>query len=405
VNCDPVRHRDWLVLAAISLIFMLQNAATFGSLGVVLPAMMRTLHWSYAQAGLSFSLLGLACGLSSPLAAFLMRRSSCRVTIALGGVALAAGFIGTAAAPNLNGFYGLMVLAGIGITLVANIPGIQLIVNWFARQRTFAIGAYLLIGASGGVIGPEIASAVVDPEGDWQNYWALMAAAILLSTALCLIVVRDHPPEGLPAEPETATDRGAEDWTYRDAVRTPQYIILAAVMTGIILVTFTVNSAMVSHLVRRGFTAGAGAHALALQALLAMLAKGLGGVIGERVEPKTLLIVGLLAAAGGFAFLAFVGGTWMIYAFAAAFGLGWGISYFAVTMLVVNYFGRRENGALFATIWLATTLATFGPVAGGVIADYFGSFSPLFLFYIGVLIVAAIVVATMRPPRKPVSVA
>jgi MFS family permease len=397
--------RNWLVLAAISLIFMLQNAATFGSLGVVLPAMMRSLHWSYAQAGLSFSLLGLACGLSSPLAAFLMRRFSCRVTIALGGIALAAAFIGTAAAPNLNGFYGLMVLAGIGITLVANIPGIQLIANWFSARRTFAIGAYLLIGAFGGVIGPEIASAVIGPNGDWQNYWVLMAAAILICAVLCLIVVRDHPSERLHADAETATDRHEDDWTYRQAVRTPQYIILAAVMTGIILVTFTVNSAMVSHLVQRGFTAGEGADVLALQALLAMLAKGLGGVVGNRGAPKKLLIVGLLAAAAGFAFLAVVSRLWMIYAFAISFGLGWGIAYFAVTVLVVNYFGRRENGALFATIWLVTTLATFGPVAGGVIADYFGSFSPLFVGYIAMLIVAAIAVATMRPPLKPVSAA
>jgi MFS family permease len=318
---------------------------------------------------------------------------------------LAAGFIGTAAGPDLNGFYGLMILAGIGITLVANIPGIQLIANWFEGRRTFAIGAYLLIGAFGGVIGPEIASAVIGSTGDWQNYWVLMAGAILLCTALCLIVVRDHRAEGPHEVHEAANDHSVSDWTYREAVRTPQYIILAVVMTGIILVTFTVNSAMVSHVIQRGFTAEAGANALALQALMAMLVKGLGGLIGDRVEPKKLLIAGLLSSAAGFAFLAFVSRFWMIYAFAVSFGLGWGIAYFAVTVLVVNYFGRRENGALFATIWLVTTLATFGPVIGGVIADDFGSFSLLFLGYIAVLIVATIAVAWMRPPRKPVSAA
>src|SRR5271154_5244533 len=61
------------VFAAVSLIFFFLNVATFTSLGVVLYAMLSELHWSMTAAGFSFTLLGLACGLSSPLPALTMK--------------------------------------------------------------------------------------------------------------------------------------------------------------------------------------------------------------------------------------------------------------------------------------------------------------------------------------------
>ena len=53
-----VPARAWLQLVTFSLVFFLTTAATFSSLGVVLPAMVAELHWSWGQAGLGFTLLG-----------------------------------------------------------------------------------------------------------------------------------------------------------------------------------------------------------------------------------------------------------------------------------------------------------------------------------------------------------
>ena len=56
----------WIVFGATALPYFLVNFATFASLGVVLFSMAKELGWSMTAAGFSFSLLGLACGLSSP---------------------------------------------------------------------------------------------------------------------------------------------------------------------------------------------------------------------------------------------------------------------------------------------------------------------------------------------------
>ena len=64
--------RSLLVMIVASLGFFFVTATTFTSLGYVLYTMVADLGWSQATAGVSFSLLGLACGLSSPLPPLVM---------------------------------------------------------------------------------------------------------------------------------------------------------------------------------------------------------------------------------------------------------------------------------------------------------------------------------------------
>src|SRR5258708_22411882 len=71
---DHPRVNKWLAFSAVSLAFFFLNLSTFTSLGVVLYTMVAELHWTMTAAGFSFSVLGLACGLSSPLPAVCLKR-------------------------------------------------------------------------------------------------------------------------------------------------------------------------------------------------------------------------------------------------------------------------------------------------------------------------------------------
>ena len=66
--------RSWITLAAVSAVYFLITATTFGSLGVVLPAMIGELKWSWGGAGTGFSLLGVAAGVTATLPATMIRR-------------------------------------------------------------------------------------------------------------------------------------------------------------------------------------------------------------------------------------------------------------------------------------------------------------------------------------------
>ena len=80
------RLRPWIAHGAFSLILFLITAATYSSLGVVLPAMVKDLGWSWSEAGLGFTLMGAATGASSWFPAALIRRFGLRATLAAGRV-------------------------------------------------------------------------------------------------------------------------------------------------------------------------------------------------------------------------------------------------------------------------------------------------------------------------------
>jgi len=401
-------QQKWLVLAAASLIFFFLNGATFASLGVVLYSMIRDLHWSQTEGGMSFSILGIACGVASPLPALLMRRFGCRRVVVLGGLCLTAGFALAFATSGLPAFDLAMVLLGLGYALAGNIPGVYLIASWFPHSSRRAIGFYLMLGAAGNVIGPPLVAAVVASSHSWRFNWLLMGIVAAAITLLCLIVLRDAPgtagsadgPVAVAAPGSAASHTGLIPWRDRDAMLTRQFLLVAASMTLTIAGVTTNSSVAVTHLVHLGMTPAFAAFILSLVALIATLAKGLAGRLSENVRPSRVLAAGLLLqGVGDIAFSGGRGGSVLgDYTFACAFGVGWGLSYVAANLVLLDYFGREVGARILSVVWMVSTLAAAGPVAAGIIADRFGSFSPIFVLYAALLLAVALPIFLMRGP-------
>ena len=84
--------RAWVTLGAVSVMFFLITATTFSSLGVVLPAMIAELHWSWGGAGTGFSLLGITSGITATIPAAMIRRFGVRPTFVAGSLVMAGAF-------------------------------------------------------------------------------------------------------------------------------------------------------------------------------------------------------------------------------------------------------------------------------------------------------------------------
>ena len=118
----------------VSLVFFLITATTFSSLGVVLPAMIGELHWSWGGAGTGFSLLGVFRGHhrhhsrqpDPPLRR--ARHPGGGQRGDGGGVSLPGGDAWSGAL-----FPGLLCWRGLGFTLLATVPGTYLLARLFAQ--------------------------------------------------------------------------------------------------------------------------------------------------------------------------------------------------------------------------------------------------------------------------------
>jgi cyanate permease len=400
--------RSALVLFAASLGFFFVTATTFTSLGYVLYTMVAQLGWSKAAAGLSFSLLGLACGLASPLPPLLMKSIGTRLTMFAGCLVLAAGFFIASQIEHLTLFFVATTLMGVGFSLIAPSPAVYLLATWFPRTSARMIGFYFMSGAAGGIAGPLIVGAIVGMTGDWRLHWLVMAVSALALGLICLVCIRDavkvesvEQVKGAGHEQDAPTERS--DWTVRQALTSPSFLILALIMTVVQTAVTSAHSILVAHVANLGEGAAPGAIAMSLLAFAGTAAKGVTGALCERVDPRRILIAGLALQALAMALLWSASLVLVATAAAALFGLGWGMAWLSAHILLLRYFGAGIAGDMTAMATTATTFAVLGPIGAGRIADVTGGYGLAILIF-ALLLAAATIVAVLflrAPVRLP----
>lgn len=369
------------VILAASIGFFFVTATTFTSLGYVLYLMVADLGWSQAAAGTSFALLGLACGLSSPLPPLLMKSVGTRYTMVLGAVTLGIGFLFAAIVHGLGLFFVATALMGAGFSLIAPSPAVYLIATWYPNNSPRMLGLYFMAGAMGGVAGPLIVSTIFTLSGSWRLHWMSMAAAAGLLAILFLITIRDAVAITSTDQVKlagAATDAPATEWTVRQALASRSFVMIALAMAVVQAAVTTVHAVLVMHVAKLGHAAALGALAMSLLALSGTIAKGLSGALAERLQPKALLVGGMALQSVAIASLCFTAAPFAVLGFALIFGFGWGFSWLSAHVLLLRYFGAANAGSLTAMATTATTVAVLGPLAAGWTADRTGSYVPVF---------------------------
>ena len=391
---QTARWRPWLAHGALSLILFLITASTYSSLGVVLPAMVRDLHWSWGQAGLGFTLMGAATGASSWFPAAIIRRLGLRATLLAGSAVMVLGLLGFAHADSLAAYLIGAVLCGVGFQMMALIPGTYVIGQLFTR-KAMAFGTYFTLGALGGVAGPVMAQALSG--GGWRHYWVLQAVlAGVVGIAAVLIMGRIETPQAVHAAPPTGRPG---DFSVAQALRTPQFYILLAAYFSHLLAGSVAASLSVAHLTERGAMPAAADLALSLEGLLAVVARLAAGALAERIDPRRLLMLGQVLLAAGACALAYGRGDAAILVYAAGIGLGFGFTVLAVTVLLLEFYGPRHNLEIFALTCLIGAVSAIGPVAAGMVRDALGGFGLGLYGMAGMIAVIAAACAAMGRPR------
>jgi MFS family permease len=405
--------RPWLLLAVFSLVGFLINASTFYSLGVVLPHMVRDGSWSWTAAGFGFTVLGAAVGASSYFPALLIRRFGVRPTLLLGAGVMVAGFGCLSATYGLPLYFLGAALCGVGYQMMALIPGTHVIAATF-QKRGLPFGIFFTASALGGVAGPWMVLAVMGHfHDDWRLLWRLWMLVTLVMGLVCAAALggrrwfaqaADQTDRELVADIAKPARKGvwrtAEAWTVRAAVSTPQFYILLAAYFGHLLVGVTVSSLSVAHLTERGVTTTLAGAMLSLEALVQTGVRAVGGVLGDYVDPRYLLIFALGALAIGSAALSVAHNVPMMLIYATGSGLGFGLTALAVAMLLLNYYGRGHNLEIFSLTCLVGTVSALGPTLGGLLRDSSGGFGSTFQLYAGVIGVVFVAAVFMRPPKS-----
>ena len=403
----------WKLLAGLSAIYFLAIGLTFSGVGVVLPPMVEEFGWSRGQVGFGFALIAMTYGLAGPLVARIIGRIGCRMTIFYGGFINATGAVITCNTTSLWQFYlGAGVLMGIGMSMQTVIPGNQLIANWFHYRRSLALGIFLSVGGAG-ALSAIPASIYIDATGQWQHIWLTMAACTLFASLISFLVVKEKPsdlgqevdggiiPEKMDSNKalSRSVHRTKDNWEPAEVFRTPGFWLIIVAGSASVMGATIVTSQLVLHLKDIGIDPVLAGAALGIQGTIGAGARLMAGILGDKFDPRRLLVIGLIGQFIGYYFLKIATDPIHVYFFVVSFGLGYGMAAVSSTSLIVNFFGVQNNAKLMAVRGIIVTLvAGAGPVTAGILADNYGNYSLAFSLYMGVSFIAIIAVSLMPIP-------
>lgn len=406
--------RPWVVLFAVSLAAFGVNSGTFTTLGVVMPHMVKEMHWSWTKAGLGFTVLGASVGLSSYFPKLLIRRFGVRATLMAGAASLFFGFFCLSITRGIGLLYLGAALCGAGYQMMAVISGTHVIAMVF-KKRSLPLGIYFTFFALGSVCGPFVAMAILHLGHDqWRYVWRIHMIDIVLWASVCSLLIgstarlaEDQRRTEEMVAPEVAVRRSRVaayatpvDWSLKEALRTPQFFILAATYMCHTLIAVSVSSLSVPHLTQQGIAAGTAAAMLSLENLTQTCFRAVGGVLGGWFDPYYVLLAGLaLLSLGPFA-LSIANNFPMMLVYALSTGIGSGLSVIAAVVLLINYFGPSHNLEIFSVVSFSGVVAALAPTFGGLLRDHTGSFQAPFQIYAGAIFLIFLATVLMRPPTK-----
>ena len=404
----------WVLLAA--------GALGFLGFGAIIPGFLVFATPLKAELGISAAQFAFVVGsawavgnLASLGAGWLADRYGGRILVLLGGTLCCAGFASVAGA----GSYWQLLLLYSGVSALGRgigvVPNLMTVVNqWFVRRKaltmtllntTFAGGAAVMVPALAYCEGQFGWRAVILGTGVMAGLLTVGGAAVIRSRPEDLGMLPDgeRPAEGAAA-------RGAgrrieptyseQDFTLREAVRTPAFWLMTAAVTLRIASADALVINQIPMLVWKGIPEAEAAYYLSMT-FLAIIPIRFGMGLAAAVVPSRWLLLGGMAtgAAGTAAFLAGSGypaGAMFVVSIAATEGvatLGW--------LLVGEYFGRRSFGSLVGIMTVcfgAGSLAA--PVAAGWVFDRTGDYGIALIGAAAMQLVAGVCYLLARRPQR-----
>lgn len=353
----------------------------------------------------SVAAVGMAIGLL--VVAQLVDRFAARFILVPGFVLYAASMALIAVVPPIAPVY-LIPSFFVGFFGAATtIPAVRAVVSWFDNNRALAVGIVTGIIGLGAALGPLLAGALIDTVG-WRLTYVVMAliAAVVSVTAVTMFV-RARAERHVRGRLVRATQAGGRDvslelpgLTFGESVRTRQFwgIAVGLGLAGLVVIGLQVH--LVPMMTDRGLTDTQAASLLVIFGLASLVGRVAGGFLIDRVHGAVVGPIVMLAPIVG---LLFLHPPYSGAAVAVAFvGIAFGIEGDLLAVLITRYLGTRSFGRIIGPVQAAFILGSAaGPLMLGFGYDRFGSYDPVIPVLMGILVIGAILIATLGPYAYP----
>ncbi len=291
-------------------------------------------------------------------------------------------------------FYG--VLFGVGLSTVDVIP-LTTIARWFERRRGIMTGIVKVGTGAGQMTVPLVASLLIASYGWRAAYTVLGLAAMVSLIALGQLLRRDPGQGATPAGAPAAASADAGLAADR-ALGTRQFWTVCAVAFAAVYCLLTVLVHIVPH--ARDFMTSATAAAGVLSTIggVSMVGRFATGLVIDRIGSRRSMALSFVLLTAALWWLQGAREPWMLFAFAAVYGIAHGAFFTAISPLVAELFGLRAHGTLFGVVlFFGNAGGAAGPFLAGHVFDVTGAYRGAFWGCVGMSLLALGLLATLRP--------
>ena len=415
----PRYFYGWKIVGATFLSRFSFASGNASVLGLFFTPLQSEFGWSRTVISAVLSLARLFEGLTSPLLGPIIDRYGPRMPMVIGGILLSLGFLSLSLMENLLQFYlirGVFMAAGFALTgmLVTNTA----VSNWFIRRRGRAIATAGMGTNTGMLIIAPVTVGIIAVWG-WQTAWLFFAVLAWIVVVIPSAILMKRRPEDIGLQPDgdlpadsnasdnpsrqgTATRAAAGEavWTRREVIKTPAFWLLITGISSSMLAFQGVNISIAPYAEDLGLGA-ANIAALLMVRSLATLAVAPGwGILSERVDSPLVRVSPFFIQMLASAFLAMADRSVMLWLGVVFYGAGFAGMMIIQEVIWANYYGRLTLGTVRSTsLPLQVLIAGGGPVLINVVFDITGSYRPAYTAFIGLYLLAALLVWFARPPK------
>ncbi len=388
-------------------------------LGLFFTPLNSEFGWSRTVISGVLSLARLFEGLTSPLLGPIIDRYGPRVPMIIGGILLSLGFLSLSLMANLWQFYlirGVFMAAGFALTgmLVTNTA----VSNWFIRRRGRAIAMAGMGTNTGMLIIAPVTVGIIAVWG-WQTAWLFFAILAWIVVVIPSAILMKRRPEDIGLKPDgdlpaasndpnnpsrqsttTRPAAGEAVWTRREVMRTPAFWLLITGISSSMLAFQGVNISIAPYAEDLGLGAATIAALLMVRSIATLAVTPGWGILSERVASPLVRVSPFFIQMLASAFLALADRSVMLWLGVVFYGTGFAGMMIIQEVIWANYYGRLTLGTVRSTsLPLQVLIAGGGPVLINVVFDITGSYRPAYTAFIGLYLLAALLVWFARPPK------
>ena len=196
---------------------------------------------------------------------------------------------------------------------------------------------------------------------------------------------------------------GRLDYTLKEALHEPSFWWISFGHASALFVVSAMGVHLVSHLKEsQGYSLGQASAVVFLMTLLFLTGTVSGGLLGDRVNKRMLVVCCMAMHMAGLLLLSHATNLGMIVGFTVLHGLAWGWRGPQMAALRADYFGRSAFGKILGVSNMIIILGTIsGPLIAGLLYDQTGNYRVGFDILAGIAAAGSVFFILAKKPAGP----